>query len=146
MIGIDTINSIYIKPAANLNSNYKQVLVVKTQSPGGSKYEFKFSIFSDKEIEIFKKAIDVFKEAVSTKLYRTIDTNMKVNFEQRKFDLLPKEEIFNSYPESKYYENERMFDCDIVLTNVRVVILMMTTGKGISYGIPWIMLESFEKT
>ncbi len=50
MIGIDTINNIYIKPAANINSNYKQILVVKTQSPGGSKYEFKFSIFTDKEI------------------------------------------------------------------------------------------------
>ncbi len=33
-----------------MNSTSKHILVVKTQSPGGSKYEFKFSIFTDKEI------------------------------------------------------------------------------------------------
>ena len=95
---------------------------------------------------MFKKAVDVFKEAVSTRLYRTIDTNMKINFDKRNFELLFKEEIFNTYPESKFYESERIFDCDIVLTNIRVVVLMANAGKGISYGIPWIMLESYDKT
>lgn len=122
------------------------MLIVKTQSPGGSKYEFKFSIFTDKELDVFKKAIDVFKEAISTKFYRTIDTNLKINHEKRTFETLPKEEVFNTYPSSKYYESERIFDCEIVLTNIRVVILMENPNRGISYGIPWIMVESYEKT
>jgi hypothetical protein len=39
----------------------KTMLIVKTQSPGGSKYEFKFSIFSEVETYVFKKAIELFK-------------------------------------------------------------------------------------
>ncbi len=29
-------------------------------------------------------------------------------------------------PESKFYESERVFDCDIILTNVRFVLLINT--------------------
>lgn len=59
---------------------------------------------------------------------------------------MPIEEIFNTYPESKLYEDERVFDCDIILTNIRVIVMQMTPNRGISYAIPWICLESFEKT
>lgn len=42
LLGLDTINNVYMKPTVQS----KTMLIVKTQSPGGSKYEFKFSIFS----------------------------------------------------------------------------------------------------
>lgn len=56
-LGLDTINNVYMKPTVQS----KTMLIVKTQSPGGSKYEFKFSIFSEVETYVFKKAIELFK-------------------------------------------------------------------------------------
>ncbi len=44
-LGIDTIHNVYIKSLPN-GAMAKFTLVVKTQSPSGSKYEFKFTIFT----------------------------------------------------------------------------------------------------
>jgi len=47
-LGLDTINNVYIKPVMSGGTQTKNIMIVKTQSPRGSKYEFKFSIFTEK--------------------------------------------------------------------------------------------------
>ncbi len=58
IIGLDTINHIAIKPIITGGSiATKYMLLIKTQSPKGSKYEFKFNLYSDKDVHVFNKAI-----------------------------------------------------------------------------------------
>jgi hypothetical protein len=42
----------------------KHVLTVKSMSPGGVKYEFKFAGFGEREERIFRKVADTFKYAI----------------------------------------------------------------------------------
>lgn len=61
-IGLDTLNNISIKsvPLSGY-SELKHILTLKSLSPAGTKYEFKFTGYSDHEERIFKKVEDVFK-------------------------------------------------------------------------------------
>ena len=59
---MDTITHISIKPIIlGSNGTIKNILLVKTQSPKGNKYEFKFGIHTERELHVFKKVIEVHK-------------------------------------------------------------------------------------
>lgn len=60
--GLDAITMMDLKTSpSQWNTGLKHLLTVKTQNPSKTRYEFKFAGYTPEDLNVFNRAIEIFK-------------------------------------------------------------------------------------